>query len=345
MNTSGAERGKLGLYIMLGAVLFAVILIGGGVGAYFFLEWRKDTQAYERAEAGGGKSHFEAYLTEFPNGSHVRKAHLAIDELDWQAAPKNVAGYLAYLKLHPRGLHASEAREKADDLAWDSLSRRGSVLALEEYLETFPEGRNAQQAKALVEKTLACNRAYARAELAKVGGLEGLVDAGAEGASNLYSRRQGAAYSTTHYSGNTATTYHHDGSYTSQDGVEIRYRVSNSSKFLIYERVEGEVSFRTKAGVFWRGVVGGWLGAAVGASRDPENGLKDGAVAGAKKAYEMASHKEKVVITQPLGPGETYNGRAYLRAKYKVLNSDFKAEKIHAIIAEPLLKQKIAPGC
>jgi len=345
VSTPVSGHNRIGRYILLGALVFALVIVGGGFAGYVYIESRKDNEAYERALAGGSKAHLNAYLAEYPGGRHVGQAHRAIDELDWQATSKNVPGYLAYLKLHPQGAYAAQAREKADDLTWDHLNRRGNIAALEEYLDVFPEGKSASLARGQIEKKLACNRSYAQQELAKLQAQGGLVDAASEGAENRYSRKQGTAYSTTHFSGKTATTYHHDGSYTSQDGVEIRYRVTNGSRFLVYERIEGEVSFRTKAGVFWRGLLGGWIGAGVGSARDSQNGMQDGAVAGARKGYEMASHKDKVVITQRLGPGETYSGSAYLRAKYKVLNSDFKAERIQAAISEPLLKRNTAPGC
>ena len=34
-----------------------------------------------------------------------------------------------------------------------------------------------------------------------------------------------------------------------------------------------------------------------------------------------------------------------MKARYKVLNSEFKAERIRAVISEPLLEQTTAPGC
>lgn len=345
VSTVQPEQKKIGLYILGGAVLAALILLGGGGGFYFYVEAKKDNDAFALAQAGGTPSHYQTYLAQFPTGKHVPTVQKTLDELEWQATPRNVAGYTSYLKNRPNGIYAREAREKADDLVWASHGARGTVAGMRQYLELFPEGKNAQQARTQIEAKLTCNRTYAKQELAKVESLSGLVAANSDGASNLVSRKQGTAYSTTHYSGNYATTYHHDGSYSSQDGVEVRYRITNDSKFLVFSQVEGTVSFRTKAGAFWRGLAGGWLGAAVGATRDPNNGLNDGAVAGAKKGYEMAKHSEKVVISQSLAPGETYQGRAYMNAKYKVLNSEFKAERIRASISEAMLERAVAPGC
>lgn len=346
MSTSSQHAQKnLGIYIVIGAVLLGLILVAGGGAFISYTEAKKDNDAYEVASAGGSKPHFEAYLARFPGGKHVQSAQKALDDLDWQTAPRTIAGYSGYLKAHPNGSHAPEAREKVDAMAWESLGARGDILGMRRYLDQFPEGRHAKTARAKIDEQLSCNRAYAQRELAQVANLSGLVEASSEGASNLISRKQGTAYSTTQFSGNTATTYHHDGSYNSQDGVEVRYRITNDSKFLVFSRVEGTVSFRTKAGVFWRGLVGGWLGAAVGAARDPNNGMNEGAVAGAKKGYEMAKHSEAVVVAQALSPGESYHGRAYLKAKYKVMNSEFKAERIHATISEAMVEKKIAPGC
>lgn len=340
-----SEQKNLGPYIIVGAVLLGVILVVGGGTFSDYAESRKDNDAYALATKGGSKDHFDSYLSQFPNGKHAQSAKSALDELDWQATPQSVSGYTAYLKVRPNGTHANDAREKLDNFAWESLGVRGDTRGMRRYLEQFPEGRNAKAARAVIDKKLSCNRAFAQKELAAVNGAGGLVDAGSEGASNLTSRKQGSAYSTTNFSGNTATTYHHDGSYTSQDGVEVRYRITNNSKFLIFSRVDGTVSFRTKAGVFWRGLAGGWLGAATGAARDPNSGMSEGAVAGAKKGYEMAKHSEAVVVSKALGPGESHHGVAYLKAKYKVMNSEFKAERIQATISDAMLEQKTAPGC
>lgn len=343
-ENNGSNR-NIGLYIIAAAMLSVVLLSAIGAGFYFYLESKKDSDAYFAAKTGGNKINFQRYLDQFPSGKYVADAQLAMDELDWQATPKNVAGYIAYLKERPTGTHAQEARQKADDQAWEEYGVKGGISGLRRYVEMFPDGKNAQLAKNKIEQRLSCNRAYAQNELSNAQRNGGAVQAESDGAANIYSRKQGTAYSTTHFSGDTATTYHHDGSYTSQDGVEVRYRISNNSKFLILDRVEGTVSFRTKAGVFWRGLVGGWLGAAASATKDPDRPINEGAAAGAKKGYEMAKHSESVVITQTLAPGETYQGRAYLSSKYKVLNSEFAVGRIQARISESLLEKKNAPGC
>jgi hypothetical protein len=345
-NAAGASAGKMVLYIAIGAFIFALTLIGGGWGVYTYIEAKKDGDAYERAARNGDKNSLENYLTQYPDGRYVAEAKRSIDDLDWQAIPRNLQGYMAYLKSHPNGVHAAEARQHADNLAWIEYGDGGSIRGMKKYLEFFPSGNNADVAKSKIKKKRSCNLAFAQHELELVNSFKGGIDSGTEGAENIYSKKQGTAYSNTNFSGGTATTYYHDGSYTSQDGIEVRYRISNNSKFLVFRRIEGEISFRTRSGALWRGVAGALIGGAWNAVKNGrENPNLNDITDGAKKGYDKAKHIDKVVISQILGPGEVYRGRSYQSAKHKVLNSDFQIKKIQAEISDDLVERNTAPGC
>jgi hypothetical protein len=301
-----------------------------------------DDKAFRRAEAGGTISHYETYLRQYPEGHHLQEAKQAIEDIDWETTPKNIDGYLAFLKKHPAGKRAAEARNSAETMAWEKFGNQGAIVGLQQYVDLFPQGAHTDEAKAEIDRKLTCNRQYAQDELARIKASKG-IEASSTGASNVISTKRGSAYSNTTYSDNTATTYYHDGSYSSQDGVTVNYRIRNNTQFLVFNRIEGVASFRTKAGVFWRGFAGAFLGGTWNESngKDTIEGMK----AGAKKGYDMARHSEKIVIDKNLAPGESYQGSVYMKAKYKVLNSEFQAERIDASISESMLVQRNAPGC
>ncbi|MDR2164372.1 MAG: hypothetical protein LBO79_01810 [Zoogloeaceae bacterium] len=335
---------KIVLYIVIGAMVFALTLVGGGWGVYVYLGSKEDSDAYALAKKNGDKSDFEEYLARFPNGRHVSDTKRSLDDLEWKVVPKTLHGYTAYLESHPNGAHAEEARKQVDSLAWEEYG--DSVSGMTKYLELFPSGKNAELAKSKIEKKLSCNRAFARRKQELVNSGKGGTDSGSEGAENIYSRKQGTPTAHTQFSGGTATTYYHDGVYTSQDGVEVRYRIANNTKFLVFRRVEGEIFFRTRSGVFWRGMAGALFGGAWNAAKAgrSEVGASD-MIAGAKKGYDRAKRTKNITITQTLRPGEIYRGSSYQPAKYKVLNSGFQVKKIQAEISEDLVKTRTAPGC
>jgi hypothetical protein len=341
-NENGGGRSGVLRFAAI-AAFAAAGAAGAMIGYQKYGEIQKDDDAFALARGGGSPEHFVGYLQQFPQGRHAEEASKAVDDAVWRDTPPTVGGLSAYLERLPNGRHATEARVKLDDLAWAEATKKGGIAGFDAYLRQFPAGQYVSDAENRVAAKLACNRKYAQNELANLTGNSALVAAGTEGASNIYSTKQGTPRSDTYFNGNTATTYYHDGSYQSQDGIRVDYRVRNNSQFLLYREVDGTVSFRTKAGAFWRGVVGGWIGAAVGGAKDGDatQGMKDGA----KKGYDMAQHSERVTISSPLAPGDTYKGSAFLSAKYKVLNSDFKINTIRAEISESLLRRRIAPGC
>lgn len=329
----------------------AVFVMGGAaagvVGYQVYEDMRKDDLAFAAAKVAGTREHFEKYLIQFPEGRHTRDAMTEIEDLEWAATPKTVQGLSTFLDRHPDSLRSPEVRATLEDMVWDGARKASSISALEHYRQQFPAGRHAIEADAAIEKMVSCNRAYAAQELKALLDNRAHVSAGSVGASNVVSSKQGAPSSTTYFSGNTATTYHHDGVFTSQDGVRVNYRVTNNSLFLVYREVSGTVAFRTKAGAFWRGVAGGLLGAAIGSAtaKGPDANANEAVIAGAKKGYDAAKKTEPVTITTAIRAGESYSGSAYLPSKFKVLNSEFTVEGIRAEIDESLLRQRLAPNC
>lgn len=339
----------LGTVIKFGmaAVVVGAVGAGGVIGYQQYQELRRDDQAFQIAQAGGSVDHYNTYLRLYPQGRHATEANNGIEEAVWKSTPQTAGGLNAYLRRFPNGLHAFDAQERLDELAWTQANAQGTFTAYDSYAQQFPAGRHAQEVEAKVSAMVACNTRYARNELERLRGGGNLAEAGSEGASNIYSSKQGTPTSNTYFNGNSATTYYHDGTFTSQDSIRVSYRIKNNSMFLVYREVAGTVSYRTKAGAFWRGALGAWLGAAVGSvkSDDPNQGMKDGAVAGAKAGYAAAQHSQNVTVSSSISPGSNYSGSTYVPAKYKVLNSEFKVQHIQAEIDEALLRRKVAPGC
>ncbi len=344
--SGSSTGGKLIRYAAFAAVL-GMAGAGGIIGYQHYQEMRRDDQAFLVAQTGGSIDHYNTYLRLYPQGQHVIEANNGIDEAVWKSTPQTAGGLNAYLRRFPNGLHAFDAQERLDELAWTQANTQGTFASYDSYTQQFPAGRHAQEVEAKVSAMVACNTRYARNELERLRGGGNLAEAGSEGASNIYSSKQGTPTSNTYFNGNSATTYYHDGTFTSQDSIRVSYRIKNNSMFLVYREVAGTVSYRTKAGAFWRGALGAWLGAAVGSvkSDDPNQGMKDGAVAGAKAGYAAAQHSQNVTVRSSISPGSDYSGSTYVPAKYKVLNSEFKVQHIQAEIDEALLRRKVAPGC
>lgn len=329
------------------AVVVGVTAAGGVVGFQQYQEISRDDQAFAIARSGGGVDHYNSYLRLYPQGRHVVEANNGIDDAVWKNTPQTVGGLGSYVRRFPNGLHLTEAQDKMDELAWSSASAQGSIAAYDTYVQQFPAGRHAEEAESKISARVACNTRYAQSELERLRGGSDLAAVGSDGAQNVYSTKQGTPSSNTYFSGNSATTYYHDGTYNSQDGIRVSYRIKNNSMFLVYREVAGTVSYRTKAGAFWRGAVGAWLGAALGGAKsdDPNQGMKDGAVNGAKAGYAAAEHSQNITIDTAIAPGAAYSGSTYVSSKFKVLNSDFKVQHIRAEIDEALLRRKVAPKC
>lgn len=62
-----------------------------------------------------------------------------------------IAAYESYLQRFPNGNHASEAKENVESLYWKEASAAPSPESLQEYLSRYPGGRFAQEAKRQIE--------------------------------------------------------------------------------------------------------------------------------------------------------------------------------------------------
>ena len=80
----------------------------------------------------------------------------ARDGLYWRIASRkdSPSSYARYLQYFPNGSHAAEARERYDERSWQEAVRDGEINGigrLRQYMETFPSGKHADEAAAKIE--------------------------------------------------------------------------------------------------------------------------------------------------------------------------------------------------
>jgi formylglycine-generating enzyme required for sulfatase activity/serine/threonine protein kinase len=137
---------------------------------------RLDQQAWQQAQADGGRPALESYLEQFPGGLHEADAKIALEEIRlaeereaqalvererqdhaaWAAAAaqRSEAAVSAYLSDWPAGLHADEAhalrRQLADAAnerrAFDAARKLHTIDAYRAYVDAFPRGANVAAA-------------------------------------------------------------------------------------------------------------------------------------------------------------------------------------------------------
>jgi peptidoglycan hydrolase-like protein with peptidoglycan-binding domain len=93
-------------------------------------EEEADAEFWRRTGANGNASDFRAYLDRYPDGIYATEARAALDRL--QAASR-------------------EAAAAEDRAAWESAQAQDEAGAYERYLDGFPEGSFAEQARARIE--------------------------------------------------------------------------------------------------------------------------------------------------------------------------------------------------
>ena len=146
-----------------------------------------DDRAYAEVQQEDTATAYEDYLAAYPQGRHaeaarqaaqaaaereaqeaaVRQAQAADDAAYAQAQRiDTVAAYADYLRAYPQGQHADEARTRqaareeavrraqeaarqaqADDAAYAAAQRADTVEGYEEYLQAYPQGRHAAEAR------------------------------------------------------------------------------------------------------------------------------------------------------------------------------------------------------
>ena len=170
------------------AVAAAVVLcLAGAIGGYFVIQDRArvarelaeaDEKAWVQAKATNTPAAYQDYLGRYPAGIHVGEARQAVaaferlqkaDEDAWARArsTNTEAGYRDYLKTNPAGRFATDAqraierlqtearreRERIEADAWAQAKASGTEAAYQAYLDRYPDGRFAEEARREIQQT------------------------------------------------------------------------------------------------------------------------------------------------------------------------------------------------
>jgi len=76
------------------------------------------------------------------------------EKKDWKNAESEntIAAYEAYLETYPQGKYADSAKAGIEELVWQSSLKENNINSYEAYLETYPQGKYADSAKAGIEE-------------------------------------------------------------------------------------------------------------------------------------------------------------------------------------------------
>jgi formylglycine-generating enzyme required for sulfatase activity/outer membrane protein assembly factor BamD (BamD/ComL family) len=135
--------------------------------------------AWDTAKKGNRKEDYDDYLEQYPKGKNAEQARAALNRLAgqekgqrekdaWDAAESEgtAAAFLKYLDEYPRGRYVAQARDRLKRIeqaagavdamrereAWEAAEREGTDPAYQKYLEQFPKGKYAEQARAALKK-------------------------------------------------------------------------------------------------------------------------------------------------------------------------------------------------
>ena len=132
-----------------------------------------DTEAglWAEVKATGTREYLEAYIEQYPKGKYVVLARLELKKLDDAEKAKNAKLALEAQQAKQR---EEQQAQRLDQAAWDEAQKADTTNSYAAYLEKYPSGRFATQAKAakqaVDERITATRRAEEerlRAELAK----------------------------------------------------------------------------------------------------------------------------------------------------------------------------------
>jgi formylglycine-generating enzyme required for sulfatase activity/uncharacterized caspase-like protein len=132
-----------------------------------------DTEAglWAEVKATGTREYLEAYIEQYPKGKYVVLARLELKKLDDAEKAKNVKLALEAQQAKQR---EEQQAQRLDQAAWDEAQKADTTNSYAAYLEKYPSGRFAKQAKAakqaVDERIAATRRAEEerlRVELAK----------------------------------------------------------------------------------------------------------------------------------------------------------------------------------
>lgn len=148
---SRGSAGKLAACIIVSIIICAV-----GFGIYMHGEQQRETDSWELAMASDDAMTLHAYLDTYRQAplehrtqAEKRLRQLELEADDWRKAYEEgtVAALMDFSRQHPDSHFASIATARADSLRYVAACMAGSADDFAAYLQAFPNGRYAAEAK------------------------------------------------------------------------------------------------------------------------------------------------------------------------------------------------------
>ncbi len=107
-----------------------------------------NSAAGERTINGYGE-----YIARYPQGTHAQQAREDIAEIEWRSVENSsdAASLDAFAKKHPAGNYHDQAVIKLDEIIW-RRTQQNDAASLRLYLQNFPEGHHASEARRQIEE-------------------------------------------------------------------------------------------------------------------------------------------------------------------------------------------------
>jgi len=116
---------------------------------------RIDDAAWARAVRGNAYEDYAAYITAYSrDGRHIVAAVSAADDLLWAQVDSvgTPDSYNTYLEKFPRGRRAEEARDNLEEIAWRQIAGGLTIDGLTDFINEFPAGRHIEEARNALER-------------------------------------------------------------------------------------------------------------------------------------------------------------------------------------------------
>lgn len=116
---------------------------------------RIDDAVWARATRSNAYEDYVAYITAYSNGGrYIVGAVNAADDLLWARVDSigTPDSYNVYLEKFPRGRHAEQARDNLEEMAWRQIAGGLTIDGLTDFISEFPAGRHIAEARDALEK-------------------------------------------------------------------------------------------------------------------------------------------------------------------------------------------------
>jgi tetratricopeptide (TPR) repeat protein len=135
-------------------IIILVIVIVIGVIGYFVHGMQAENEAWDRLQTSTNLNDYEQFLAEYPHGRHHDEAEQLYQKLSteltaWAAVSNTVDKYAvkAFLEKYPNGVCATQAKNRLDSLSWVDACTINKPEAYAQYITDFPSGKYLSQAE------------------------------------------------------------------------------------------------------------------------------------------------------------------------------------------------------